>query len=77
MVGFVFAPLLWPNQPPTQWVKVALFAGVKQPDREPDHSPPSGGEVKNTWSYISTPPYVFMVRCLIKKWMCLHGVVLI
>jgi hypothetical protein len=31
-----------------------------------DHSPPFSVEVKNAWSYISTPPYVFMVWCLIK-----------
>jgi len=24
--------------------------------READHSPPSSVEVKNTWSYTSTPP---------------------
>jgi hypothetical protein len=29
--------------------------GVKRPGREADHSPPSGAEVKNTRSYISTP----------------------
>jgi hypothetical protein len=40
------------------------FHGVKQPEREADHSPPSSVEVKNAWSYTSTPP----VR--------LHGVVL-
>jgi hypothetical protein len=32
---------------------------VKQPVYEADHSPTSD-EVKNTWIYISTPPYVFM-----------------
>jgi hypothetical protein len=37
------------------------FPGVKRPGREVDHSPPSSAEVKNTWSYISTPPYVFMM----------------
>jgi hypothetical protein len=29
------------------------------PDIEADH-PPTSAEVKNTWIYISTPPYVFM-----------------
>jgi hypothetical protein len=38
--------------------------GVKRPKREADHSPPSSAEVKNAWSYTSTPP----IR--------LHGVVL-
>jgi hypothetical protein len=30
--------------------------GVKRPGREADHSPPSSAEVKNAWSYTSTPP---------------------
>jgi hypothetical protein len=32
---------------------------VKRPEREADHSPPSSAEVKNAWSYTSTPQYVF------------------
>jgi hypothetical protein len=31
------------------------FPGVKLPGREADHSPPSNAEVKNAWSYTSTP----------------------
>jgi hypothetical protein len=31
------------------------FLGVKRPGREDDHSPASSAEVKNTWSYASTP----------------------
>jgi hypothetical protein len=38
--------------------------GEKRPEREADHSPPSSAEVKNAWSYTSTPP------------IHLHGVVL-
>jgi hypothetical protein len=47
-------------------VSVVLSAGrdVKRPELEADHSPPSTAEVKNAWSYTSTPP------------VCLHGVVL-
>jgi hypothetical protein len=30
--------------------------GVKQPERESDNSLPSSAEVKNAWSYTSTPP---------------------
>jgi hypothetical protein len=37
-----------------------FFSGVKRPGREADHSPPSSAEVKNAWSYTSTPQYVFM-----------------
>jgi hypothetical protein len=43
---------------------------VKAAGRETDHSPPSSAEIKNAWSYTSTPPYVFIVWCLIK-----HGCV--
>jgi len=32
---------------------------VKRPGRVSDHSPPSGAEVKNAWSYTSTPQYPF------------------
>jgi len=39
---------------------------VKRPGREADHSSPSSPEVKNARSYASTPPYVFMARCLFK-----------
>jgi hypothetical protein len=34
-------------QPPIQWVPGALSLGVKLPEREADHSPPSSAEVKN------------------------------
>jgi hypothetical protein len=30
--------------------------GVKQPEREVDHSPPSSAEVKNAWNYNCIPP---------------------
>jgi hypothetical protein len=42
------------------------FPGLKRPGREADHSPPSSAEVKNAWSYTSTPLYVFMAWCLVK-----------
>jgi hypothetical protein len=57
-------PALGPTQPPIQWVPEALSLGVKRSGREADHSPSSGAEVKNAWSYTSTSP----IR--------LHGVVL-
>jgi hypothetical protein len=43
------------------------FPGIKRPRREADHSPPSSAEDKNAWSYTSTPQYVFMAWCLIKR----------
>jgi hypothetical protein len=49
-----------PTQPPMEWVPGALSPGAKQPGREADHSPPASTEVKKTWIYTSSPPYVFM-----------------
>jgi hypothetical protein len=37
-----------------------LFLWGKAAGGGADHSPPSSAEVKNTWIYTSTPPYVFM-----------------
>jgi hypothetical protein len=39
-------PALGPTQPPIQLVLGALSLGIKRPDREADHSPPSSAEVK-------------------------------
>jgi hypothetical protein len=55
---------LGPTQLPIKWVLGALSLGVKQLGCEADHSTPSRAEVKDTWSYTSTPPYAFMVWCL-------------
>jgi hypothetical protein len=37
---------LGPTQPPVQWVPGALSLGVKRPEREADHLPPSSAKVK-------------------------------
>jgi hypothetical protein len=47
---------LGPTQPPIPWVPGALTLGINLPGREANHSPPSSAEVKNSCSYISTPP---------------------
>jgi hypothetical protein len=41
--------------------------GVKRPDLEADHTPPSSDEVKNAWSCTSTSQYTFMERCSVKS----------
>jgi hypothetical protein len=51
---------LGPTQPAIQWGPGAVSSGLKRPGREDDHSPPTSAEVKKTWIYTSTPPYVFM-----------------
>jgi hypothetical protein len=53
-------PALGCTQLPIQWVPWALSSGVKRPVREADHSPATIAEVKKTWAYAATPPYVFM-----------------
>jgi hypothetical protein len=58
--------VLGPNQSPIQWVPGSLSLGVKRPGREADHSLPSSADVKNAWSYTSTPQYVFMAWCSVK-----------
>jgi hypothetical protein len=39
-------PALGSTQPPIQWVQWAFSPGVKQEEREADHSAPSSAEVK-------------------------------
>jgi hypothetical protein len=53
-----------------------LSLGVKWLEHESDHSPPSSAEVKNAWSYTSTPPYVFMAWCLVKHGIYIKGMML-
>jgi hypothetical protein len=41
--------------------RLLLCSGVvKRPGREVDHSPPTSAEVRKTWIYPSTSPYVFL-----------------
>jgi hypothetical protein len=47
---------LRPTQPPIKWVAGTVPLGVNQPRREADHSLPSNAEVKDEYSYISSPP---------------------
>jgi len=51
---------LGPTQLPIQLVPGTLPLGAKCPGREADHSPASSAEIKNVWSYTSTPQYAFM-----------------
>jgi len=56
-------PALGFTQPHIQWIAGALSLGVKLQMREADHSPPPSAEVKNEWSYASTPQYALMAWC--------------
>jgi hypothetical protein len=57
---------LRPTNPPAQWIPVTLSPKINQPGREADHSSPLSFYGTNAFSYTSTPPYISMVRCLIK-----------
>jgi hypothetical protein len=48
---------LEPIQAPVLWVP-GFFPQGKRPRCESDHSPPPSVEVKNEWSYTSTPPHM-------------------
>jgi hypothetical protein len=57
-------PVLRPIWAPIQWVPETLSPGVKWPC-EADHSCQPSDKFKNVWSYISSPPYVFIALCII------------
>ena len=48
------------TQHPVRRAPVFFFLGVKRPVFQVDRPPLSSAEVKNEWSYTSTPPYIFM-----------------
>jgi amino acid transporter len=48
-------PAMGSTQPPIQTESVAFCQGVKRPGPEAGHSPPTSGEVKNTWIYTLLP----------------------
>jgi hypothetical protein len=60
-------PALEPTQPPNQWVPAALTPEEKWLGHEVNSSPPSIAKLKDGWSYTSTPQYVFMAWCLVKR----------
>jgi hypothetical protein len=59
-------PALGTTHPPIQWVPGALSLGAKRPGHDANHSPPPSAEVKNAWSYTSTPRYALMAWRLVK-----------
>jgi hypothetical protein len=77
---FLFAtasrPALGPIQPLVQLILGALFRWIKRLGSRADHSPLSLAQVKNNWSYTSTPPYFFMVWYSVMYRIHLDGVVL-
>jgi hypothetical protein len=53
-------------------ISVALSLVLKRPGHESDYLSPSSAEVKNAWSYTSTPQYAFIEWCSIKSTGTLH-----
>jgi len=45
------------TEPRIKWVPENLSPGVKRMGCDNDHSPPISINVKNGWSYNSTPPH--------------------
>jgi hypothetical protein len=52
----VFSILMHWNRPAHSLQTVAKVKSAVRPGRVADDSPPSAAEVKNAWSYNSTPP---------------------
>jgi hypothetical protein len=44
-----------------------FFLGVKRPGSEANHTFPTSTEIKNTWIYPSTSPYIFIALCAISE----------
>jgi hypothetical protein len=55
----------WFCVPPIKWVPGDFSPELKRPGREANHTPPTSAQVKKTWTYTSTAPYVFMAWCLV------------
>jgi hypothetical protein len=56
--------LLGRNKTPVQRVSVVHSPRVSGSECEASHSPSSGDNVRNAWSYTSTPPYTCTVCSL-------------
>jgi hypothetical protein len=72
-------PALGPAQPPIQWVPGTLSRGVKRPEREADHSPPSSAEFVNGGDIPALPHtylYVNNLTLYVKQkydvWFCVR-----
>jgi hypothetical protein len=58
---FLFSTALRPAMMPTKHLAPRV-PGIKRQGREADRLPPSSAEVKNAWSYTSTPSVHFRVK---------------
>lgn len=58
-------PALRPRQPSSQRISGDFSPEIMRSGREAGHLRPCAGEVKNTWTYTATPPYIFRASSLI------------
>jgi hypothetical protein len=75
LLATTFRPTLRPTQPPIQRIRGggALSPGIMRSDREADHSP----LIPRLRLRGSVPPFLqYVLMCLIKQEIRLHGVVL-
>jgi hypothetical protein len=56
-------PALGPTQSLIQWVLGLFIPGVRRPQREAGHSPPTSAEVKKTWIYTSIQGQLLIEIC--------------
>jgi hypothetical protein len=64
-----------PIKPPIQWVPWVLYTGIITPGCEGDNLPSSSAEVKNAWTWNSSPP-IRLHGAVIKEWIYPHDLVL-
>jgi len=53
------------TRPSSEWIRVALFPGLKRWEHEADHLLPSGAEFRNTWTRATISTYIFLVLCFV------------
>jgi len=56
-----------PTNSHTKWVEGGLPPGTKLTEYEAELLPASSANVKNVWSYTSSPTHAFMSWCLLKR----------
>jgi hypothetical protein len=64
-------PTLGSTQPTVQWVPI-FSSWSRAAGACTDHSPLYGAEIKNTWTYTSTPPYFLMAYVHMSKFTLLN-----
>jgi hypothetical protein len=67
-------PALEPTSLLSKGHRRAVCSGIKRPGREVDHSSLSSAEVKNAWSFTSTPPLRIHTATTLPSLWCLKDV---